>query len=104
MSARQVARFLDGAAAGTACAALASATIVIPGAFAAACPDVEVVFARATTEPPGIGAVGQAFVDSLRSQVGGKSISRTFNICSRGCRAKPRRLPQVAWAEGPAFE
>ena len=103
MSARQVARFLDGAAAGTACAALASATIVIPGAFAAACPDVE-VFARATTEPPGIGAVGQAFVDSLRSQVGGKSISRTFNICSRGCRAKPRRLPQVAWAEGPAFE
>jgi cutinase len=35
---------------------------------------VEVVFARATTEPAGIGAVGQAFVDSLRSQVGGKSV------------------------------
>ena len=31
-------------------------------------------FARATTEPPGIGSVGQAFVDSLRSQVGGKSV------------------------------
>jgi cutinase len=74
MSARQVARFLDGAAAVTACAALVSATIAIPSAFAAACPDVEVVFARATTEPPGTGAVGQAFVDSLRSQVGGKSV------------------------------
>jgi cutinase len=74
MSARQVARFLDGAAAATACAALVSATIVIPSASAAACPDVEVMFARATTEPPGIGAVGQAFVDSLRSQVGGKSV------------------------------
>ena len=32
------------------------------------------MFARATTEPPGIGQVGQAFVDSLRSQVGGRSI------------------------------
>jgi cutinase len=74
MSARQVARFLDGAAVVTACAALASATAVIPSASAAACPDVEVVFARATTEPPGIGAVGQAFVDSLRSQVGAKSV------------------------------
>ena len=31
-------------------------------------------FARATTEPPGVGVVGQEFVDSLRSQVGGKSI------------------------------
>jgi cutinase len=32
----------------------------------AACPDVEVVFARGTDEPPGIGKVGQAFVSSLR--------------------------------------
>jgi cutinase len=31
-------------------------------------------FARATTEPPGVGAVGQAFIDSLRSQVGGRSV------------------------------
>ena len=37
---------------------------------AAPCPDIEVVFARGTTEPPGVGGVGQAFVDSLRSQVG----------------------------------
>src|SRR3954469_21140681 len=45
-----------------------------PSASAAPCPDVEVTFARATTEPPGIGSVGQAFVDSLRSQVRGRSV------------------------------
>ncbi|OBG31123.1 cutinase [Mycobacterium alsense] len=32
----------------------------------ASCPDVEVVFARGTDEPPGVGRVGQAFVNSLR--------------------------------------
>ncbi|AGB26238.1 putative esterase [Mycobacterium sp. JS623] len=51
------------------------APFAISSAFAAACPDVEVVFARATTEPPGVGQVGQAFVDSLRSQVGGRSVA-----------------------------
>jgi cutinase-like protein len=51
-----------------------SAPIDTPSASAAPCPDVEVVFARATTEPPGIGGVGQAFVDSLRSQVRGRSV------------------------------
>lgn len=43
-------------------------------ATAAACPDVEVVFARGTNEPPGVGGTGQAFIDSLRSQVGGRSV------------------------------
>jgi cutinase len=45
-------------------------------AFASAqpCPDAEVVFARGTTEQPGLGPTGQAFVDSLRAQVGAKSI------------------------------
>ncbi len=32
----------------------------------ASCPDVEVVFARGTDEPPGVGKVGQAFVNTLR--------------------------------------
>jgi cutinase len=32
----------------------------------ASCPDVEVVFARGTDEPPGVGRVGEAFVSSLR--------------------------------------
>jgi Cutinase len=33
-----------------------------------------VVFARGTTEPPGVGAVGQNFVDTLHSRVGAKSV------------------------------
>ena len=50
------------------------ALIQIPAAAADPCPDVEVVFARGTTEPPGVGGTGQAFVDSLRSQLGGRSV------------------------------
>jgi hypothetical protein len=46
----------------------------MPSAHAAACPDAEVVFARGTTEPPGLGGAGEAFVDSLRSRVGAKSV------------------------------
>ncbi len=57
-----------------AAAGLAFLPIGIPVAAAAPCPDVEVVFARGTTEPPGVGGIGQAFVDSLRSGVGGKSV------------------------------
>ena len=45
-----------------------------PAAHAAGCPDAEVVFARGTTEAPGVGPTGQAFVDSLRSHVGPKSV------------------------------
>jgi cutinase len=52
----------------------ASAVAGAPFASAQPCPDVEVTFARATTERPGIGSVGQAFVDSLQSQVSGKSV------------------------------
>src|SRR5262245_26604164 len=54
--------------------ALPIAFIQLPAAAAAPCPDVEVVFARGTTEPPGVGGTGQAFVDSLRSQLGGRSV------------------------------
>jgi cutinase len=46
----------------------------VPAASAQPCPDVEVVFARGTGEPPGVGGVGQAFVDALRSQAGAKSV------------------------------
>jgi predicted chitinase len=45
-----------------------------PTVLAAPCADVEVVFARGTGEPPGVGEVGQAFVDSVRWKVGGKSL------------------------------
>ncbi|ORA12104.1 cutinase family protein [Mycobacterium arosiense] len=60
------------AAAVTAFAGLACAAG--PVASAEPCPDVEVVFARGTGEPPGVGGIGQAFVDALRSRVGGKSV------------------------------
>jgi len=46
----------------------------IPLAQAAPCPDAEVVFARGTTEAPGPGPTGDAFIDSLRSRVAGKSV------------------------------
>ncbi|APE18159.1 cutinase family protein [Mycolicibacterium pallens] len=45
-----------------------------PAAHAATCPDIEVVFARGTTEPPGIGRTGQAFVDALRRDLGTKTV------------------------------
>jgi cutinase len=74
VSTRHIARLLD-AAVVTAFASLMSAPINIAPASAAPCPDVDVTFARATTEPPGVGVVGQEFVDSLRSQIGGRSIA-----------------------------
>lgn len=54
--------------------AVLSAPIDIPSAAAEQCPDIEVVFARGTGDPPGVGLVGQAFIDSLRSIVGGRSV------------------------------
>src|SRR5258705_2107630 len=42
----------------------------VPSASADDCPDAEVTFARGTDEPPGVGRVGQALVDSLRQQTG----------------------------------
>jgi cutinase len=71
VNARQSARLL-GAVVVTTWAALLSSPILI--ASAASCPDVEVTFARGTDEPPGVGAVGQAFIDSLHSQIGGRSL------------------------------
>ena len=55
------------AAAFLAAAAYFVAPQLLPRATAS-CPDVEVVFARGTDEPPGVGRVGQAFVGSLRQQ------------------------------------
>jgi cutinase-like protein len=52
----------------------ASPIAAVPSASAEPCPDVEVVFARGTTEPPGVGGIGQHFVDTLRSRVGAKSL------------------------------
>ena len=42
----------------------------VPSASATDCPDVEVIFARGTGEPAGLGRVGNALVDSLRQNTG----------------------------------
>jgi cutinase len=65
--------------AGFAAAALLAATLVVAPATtpfstapipaaSAACPGAEVVFARGREEPPGLGAVGDAFLNSLRGK------------------------------------
>ncbi|AXN44888.1 Cutinase [Mycobacterium marinum] len=71
MIARSFARIL-----GAAVVALGvlSAPIYSPSATADPCSDVAVVFARGTHQEPGLGNIGQAFVDSLTSQVGGRSV------------------------------
>ena len=73
MVTRHLTRFLGPtvvAAAGLSAAVVAPA---VPPASAQPCPDVQVVFARGTGEPPGVGPTGQAFVDSLRSRLGARS-------------------------------
>ncbi|MCV7090086.1 cutinase family protein, partial [Mycobacterium interjectum] len=70
MIARHLPRFLGSAAVA---AAGLSASVLAPALplASAQCPDVQVVFARGTGEPPGVGPTGQAFVDDLRSRIGG---------------------------------
>jgi cutinase len=53
---------------------LLGAPIGVGVASAAPCADVQVIFARGTFEPVGIGATGESFVDSLRSQVGATTV------------------------------
>lgn len=58
-------------------AAIGTAATVAPAPPARAapdCPDVEVVFARGTDEPEGIGAVGRALVDTLKPMLKGQTI------------------------------
>jgi cutinase len=49
-------------------------TVTSAPAGAAQCPDVEVVFARGTNEPPGLGSVGGPFVDELRTRVAPRTV------------------------------
>ena len=78
LTVRQIARFL-GAAVLTTCAmlnagcGLAASRPAASTASADPCPDSEVVFARAHSNPPGIG-MGSALVDSLRSQLPTRSV------------------------------
>jgi cutinase len=43
-------------------------------AAADGCPDAQVVFARGTGEPVGVGGAGQAFIDSLTAQLPGRTV------------------------------
>ncbi|WP_255506050.1 cutinase family protein [Mycolicibacterium sp. 018/SC-01/001] len=55
--------------------AISAAGAGSPTAAAQTCSDVDIVFARGTTEPPGVGWLGTAFINSVRSKVGSKSVS-----------------------------
>ena len=63
--------------------ALVSTIAVLAGpaplASAEPCSDVELIFARGTSDPLGIGRIGQAHADSLRPQLGGRTLS-TYGI------------------------
>lgn len=39
------------------------------------CPDVDLVFARGTSEPPGVGGIGGSFVEAVRGAIGGRSLA-----------------------------
>jgi len=71
ITANRVARFA-GAASFAVSLLIAPAAAPFPStlpAASAACPGAEVVFARGREEPPGLGQVGDAFANSLRSKV-----------------------------------
>ncbi|MDT5045653.1 MAG: cutinase [Mycobacterium sp.] len=61
---------------------LIAALVIVGGLFsvpiaissAQPCPDVEAMFARGTSEPPGVGGIGEPFVDELRTAIGPKSL------------------------------
>ena len=55
-------------------AAVSGGAAAAPTAAAQECPDVEVVFARGTSEAPGVGNVGQAFVDAVRAQAAPRTV------------------------------
>jgi cutinase len=71
--ARRAARVLG--AVGASASALVFSSVGAPAALAAPCPDVEVIFARGTTEAPGVGGIGQAFIDELRAQAGDRTVA-----------------------------
>ena len=54
---------------------------IAPVASAADCSRLpEVIFARGTDEPPGLGRVGDTFVDALRKRAAGMSTTPTVNL------------------------
>jgi cutinase len=74
IQARKARRFAGAVGGGAMLSASVLLSAPIPAAAADPCPDVEVVFARGSGEPAGLGSVGGPFVDSLRSQIGSRSL------------------------------
>ena len=61
-----------------------------------ACPDVELVFARGTGEPPGPGRVGQALADTLAPMLGGRSLAvYGVNYPPASTFSPPPRVPPI---------
>ena len=70
------------------------------------CPDVELVFARGTAEPPGIRRVGDAVANTLRPLLGGRSLGiyavnypAGYNFLTTGVGADDAR-GHIAWMTG----
>ncbi|MCK5753165.1 MAG: cutinase family protein [Mycobacterium sp.] len=62
---------------GAVCTGIAAITIptrTSAAAHAQPCPDIEVIFARGTFEPPGVGITGQSFIDALQHRLGDTTV------------------------------
>ena len=79
--------------------------VAMPAAVADPCPDAEVIFARGTEEPPGPGAVGQAFYNAVLARAAGRSIdlysvnypaTTDFPTASQGIVDADRRVRDMA--------
>ena len=97
-------RFVSGISACLLTAAAALSAAAAP-AQAAPCPDVELVFARGTSEPAGIGRVGQALSDQLAAGLGGRTLgvygvnypaSYDFLTAADGANDATNRIAQIA--------
>lgn len=89
------------AAAATLLATVGAATVVTAGAAnaAAACPDVELVFARGTGETPGLGIVGRPLERALAEALPGRSVVATavdYAAASSQASAGPGSADMVA--------
>lgn len=69
-------RFLPGL---FACLSATTSLAVAAPAQGAPCPDVELIFARGTSEPAGIGRVGQALSAELADNLGGRTLG-TYGV------------------------
>jgi cutinase len=76
-----------------------------PAVSITGCSDVEVVFARGTFEGPGVGRVGEAFIEALRQRLPGRAVgvhavrypaSVQFELAAQGIADASNRLRDLA--------